>query len=175
MRRLILTTCLFSLVLLACGADGDPARSITILHTNGLHARLLPDASNLGGFAHLATAIRSECQDSRGCLVLDGGDLVQGSPVSSIYHGVPIFEIANLLGLDASTLGNHEFDYGWRMIPRFVQKARFPIVNANVVDSHRVPLVDKPYLILERNGVHVGVIGVLTEGLLHLTLADRRG
>jgi 2',3'-cyclic-nucleotide 2'-phosphodiesterase (5'-nucleotidase family) len=87
---------------------------------------------------------------------------------------VPIFEIASLMRLDASTLGNHEFDYGWLMIPRYVKTARFPIVSANVVDSHRVGLIE-PYVVLEANEVRVGVIGVLTSGLRYLTLGENRG
>ena len=52
-----------------------------------------------------------------------------------LFHGAPIYEIANLLGLDASTLGNHEFDYGWRRVQEFMRIAHFPVVSANIVDK----------------------------------------
>jgi 2',3'-cyclic-nucleotide 2'-phosphodiesterase (5'-nucleotidase family) len=158
-----------------CGASEEPVRSLTILHTNDLHARFLPDDADRGGFAHLAAVIRSECDRAEACLVLDAGDLVQGSPVSSIHKGVPVFEVANLIGFDASTLGNHEFDYGWRMIPRFLETAEFPIVAANVVDSEGKSLADGPYVVLEAGGIRVGVIGVLTADLPYLTTSDRYG
>ncbi|NIM61862.1 MAG: hypothetical protein GTO30_09460, partial [Acidobacteria bacterium] len=52
--------------------------------------------------------------------------------MSSLFEGVPVFEIANHLGFDVATLGNHEFDYGWQKIPQFLDAADFPIVNANL-------------------------------------------
>lgn len=158
-----------------CGSARDGIRPLTILHTNDLHAHFLPDEHGRGGFAQLATAIREEKRKSRAVLVLDDGDLVQGSPISSIYEGVPCYEIANLLGLDASTLGNHEFDYTWRRIPDFIAAAKFPIVNANVVDAAGNPVTKLPYLIIERGGVRVGIIGVLMENLQSLTRRYRIG
>jgi 2',3'-cyclic-nucleotide 2'-phosphodiesterase (5'-nucleotidase family) len=162
-------------VISGCGASDESVRSLTILHTNDLHARFLPDDADRGGFARLAAVIRSECGRAEACLVLDGGDLVQGSPVSSIHKGVPVFEVANLMGIDASTLGNHEFDYGWKMIPRFLDTAEFPIVTANVVDPDGALLADEPYVVLEADGIRVGVIGVLTAELRYLTTSDKYG
>jgi 2',3'-cyclic-nucleotide 2'-phosphodiesterase (5'-nucleotidase family) len=156
-------------------ADGDGPRSITLLHTNDLHARLLPDDRQRGGFATLAAVIRRECAASAGCLVLDAGDMVQGTPVSSLFRGVPVFELAGLLGLDASTLGNHEFDYGWESIARFRETAPFPILSANVVDAEGNLLADHASTVLEVNGVRVGIMGALTERLPDLTTADKTG
>jgi len=163
------------LLLLAGLAAAQEFRSLSIIHTNDLHARLLPDGRQRGGFAHLATAIRRERANCDSCLVLNGGDLVQGSPVSTIYRGVPIYQIANLLGLDVSTLGNHEFDYGWRKIPEFVQKARFTTVCANVVDARGRLLVPQPYVIRAINGIRVAVIGVLTADLPSLSMPESLG
>jgi 2',3'-cyclic-nucleotide 2'-phosphodiesterase (5'-nucleotidase family) len=158
-----------------CSASDESVRSLTILHTNDLHARFLPDDAGRGGFAHLAAAIRSECDRAEACLVLDGGDLVQGSPVSSIHKGVPVFEVVNLMGFDASTLGNHEFDYGWKMIARFLDTAEFPIVTANAIDPDGALLADAPYVVLEAGGIRVGVIGALTADLRYLTTSDKYG
>src|ERR1700730_19026520 len=87
-------------------------RSLTILHTNDIHARLTPLENGQGGFAYLAAVIRRERANCGDCILLNAGDLVQGTPVSTIYHGLPVFELANLFGFDAATPGNHEFDYG---------------------------------------------------------------
>src|SRR6202161_762468 len=107
----------------------DAVRSLTILHTNDLHARLLPDDQGRGGSAALAAGIRRERAGCDACLLLNAGDLVQGTPVSTLFHGLPVYEIANLLGFDAATLGNHEFDYGWRRTQEFMRIARYPIVS----------------------------------------------
>jgi len=159
-------------LLLGCGA-GDPSpRTLTILHTNDLHARLVPDDRGRGGFSRLAALIDRECDTVAACLVLDGGDLVQGSAVSTLFRGLPVFEIANGLGLHVSTLGNHEFDYGWRRIPEFLETAEFPVVTANVVNPAGELLADAPYVVLETGGLRVGVIGVLTSSLPFLTVAE---
>ncbi len=68
----------------------------------------------------------SERDGCRDCLLLFAGDLVQGTPVSTIYHGLPVYEIANLFGFDAATLGNHEFDYGWPQARKFLANRELP-------------------------------------------------
>ena len=109
-RRSILLAAILCAVAAAAGAQTRP---LTILHTNDLHARLLPLEDGRGGFAALAALIRQERAGCRWCLLVNAGDLVQGSPVSTIYRGLPVYKIANLFGYDASTIGNHDFDYGW--------------------------------------------------------------
>src|SRR6266481_1133565 len=158
-RRLLLG---FLLCLIPVAAQTKP---LTILHSNDLHAHLLPDDHDQGGFARLATAVRREKANCAACLYLNAGDLVQGTPVSTLFHGLPIYEIANRLGIDVSTLGNHEFDYGYAMIPKFLQAARFPLVSANVVDGNG-RLITKPYIIKTVGGLRVGVIGAVMGNLV---------
>jgi 5'-nucleotidase/UDP-sugar diphosphatase len=146
-------------------AAQDSVRTLTILHTNDLRAHLLPNRDGLGGFAELATALRREREHCSDCLYLNAGDLVQGTPVSTLFHGLPIYEIANRLGIDASTLGNHEFDYGYGMIPQFLRIARFPVVSANVVDGNG-RLVAQPYIIKTVGGLRVAVIGAVMGNLV---------
>ena len=153
----------------------DAVRSLTILHTNDLHARLTPLHSGQGGFAQLAAAIRHERETCGSCLLLNAGDLVQGSPVSTIFHGVPVYQIANLFGFDAATLGNHEFDYGWQAAQKFIGIAQYPIVCANVVDDEDKLMAPKPYVILKANGVRVAVIGAMMQDLEHMTTPKTRG
>ena len=124
-----------ALALLACAPLAAEIRSLTILHTNDLHARMLPLENHHGGFAYLATVIRRERAGCNDCILLNAGDVAQGTPVSTIFHGLPIFEVANLLGYDVGTLGNHDFDYGWMQTRKFMQIAKYPIVSANVVDA----------------------------------------
>src|SRR5215813_14266114 len=126
---------LLALGLLAALPLGAEVRSLTILHTNDLHARLSPLDNGRGGFAHLAAVIQHERAHCSDCILLNAGDLVQGTPVSTIFHGLPVYEIANLFGFDAATLGNHEFDYGWTQARKFIQTATYPVVTSNVVNS----------------------------------------
>jgi 2',3'-cyclic-nucleotide 2'-phosphodiesterase (5'-nucleotidase family) len=150
-------------------------RSLTILHTNDLHAHLLPDDRGRGGFAQIAAILRRETQNCSSCLILNGGDLVQGTPVSTIYLGLPIFELANLLRFDASVIGNHEFDYGWEKIAEFVEAAQFPNIAANIVDEQGRRLAEHAYVILPVNGIRVAIIGALTAELPNLVTADLQG
>src|SRR4051794_23627231 len=114
-------------------------RTLTILHVNDLHARLTPLDNGNGGFAYLAAALKRERAGCKDCILLNAGDVVQGSPVSTIFHGLPVYELANLFGIDVSTLGNHEFDYGWPQAQKFLQMAKFPIVTANIEDDKGRP------------------------------------
>ena len=150
-------------------------RSLTILHTNDLHARLSPLENGRGGFAYLASVIRHERAGCHDCILLNAGDLVQGSPVSSIFQGMPIYEIANLLGFDAATLGNHEFDYGWAQVRKFMQTAGYPIVTSNLVNAAGQTFTPKPYVVLRVNGLRVAVIGALTNDLANLAAPKSLG
>src|SRR5487761_2298076 len=113
-----------ALVLVAFPISAQDVRPLTILHSNDLHAHLTPDDRGMGGFAYLATAVREERVRRTASLYLNAGDLVQGTPVSTLFRGLPIYQIANRLGFDVSTLGNHEFDYGWRRIEDFIHAAK---------------------------------------------------
>ncbi|HUP04661.1 MAG TPA: bifunctional UDP-sugar hydrolase/5'-nucleotidase [Bryobacteraceae bacterium] len=163
-----------ALALLLRLAAPAAVRPLTILHLNDLHAHISPSDERLGGFAYLATAIRLERAQCRGCIFLNAGDLVQGTPVSTIFHGQPVFEMANLLGFDAATLGNHDFDYGWMQTRKFMQTAKYPMVSANVAGAGG-RLFAKPYVILNANGLRVAVIGALTDQMERLELPAAMG
>jgi len=166
---------LLAIFLLACAPAAAEIRSLTILHTNDLHARLSPLENGHGGFANLAAAIRRERAGCSECILLNAGDLVQGTPVSTIFHGLPVYEVANLLGFDVSTLGNHEFDYGWPQVRKFIQTAKYPMINSNLVDAQGRLFTEKPYVILNVNGLRVAVIGAMTDTLNDLTTPNLLG
>jgi len=140
-------------------------KPLTILHSNDLHAHLMPDDQDHGGFARLASEVRRQKAQCAACLYLNAGDLVQGTPVSTLFHGSPIYQIANLLGLDVSTLGNHDFDYGWRRTQEFMHIAHFPIVSANIVDNDGKTMT-RPYVIQTVGGIRVGIIGAIMGDLV---------
>src|SRR3954452_6644844 len=144
-------------------------RTLTILHTNDLHARISPLDNGNGGFAYVASVVERERAGCKDCIFLNAGNLVQGSPVSTIFHGLPVYEIGNLLGFDAATLGNHEFDYAWPQAKKFLQTARYPIVTSNLEDDKGRPFTEHPYVILKVNGLRVAVVGAMTDSLKTLT------
>ncbi|HEV2445871.1 MAG TPA: bifunctional UDP-sugar hydrolase/5'-nucleotidase [Candidatus Sulfopaludibacter sp.] len=160
---------LLALLLLLFLPVAAEIRSLTILHTNDLHARLTPLENHAGGFAYLAAAIRHERSGCNDCILLNAGDLVQGTPVSTIFRGTPVYEIGNLLGFDAASLGNHEFDYGWEQALEFLKIARYPVVTANVVNGAGKLFTPKPYTILNVNGLRVAVLGIMTGTLADIT------
>lgn len=167
---------LCAILLFCIRGAADGVATITLLHTSDLHAHLLSDANGKGGFAELRTLIREQKKLAPDALLLDAGDLVQGTPVSTIYKGIPIFEVANLMGFDATILGNHEFDYGWQQIEKFREIANFPILSANVIDSSRNQLVaDAADHIFVVKGIRIAVIGILTEDLPQLTTPNLLG
>src|ERR1700722_20450319 len=100
MRR---SPALLALLLLTCATLAAEVRTLTILHLNDLHAHISPENGH-GGFAYLATVIKRERANCADCILLNAGDLVQGSPVSTIFHGEPIYQLANLFGFAATCL-----------------------------------------------------------------------
>ena len=162
------------LLLAALAAQCANVERVTILHLNDLHARLLSDEQGRGGFAHVATAIARERANTENAVVLHAGDMVQGSPVSTIFEGTPVFEAANRLGFDAHCLGNHEFDYGWEKIADFQRVTNAPILAANVVDDQGKRLVP-PTAVLSAGGLQIGVVGALTPGLARLIKPSQAG
>lgn len=154
---------------IGCSQLAAEIRSLTILHTNDLHARLTPLDNGQGGFAYLAAVIQRERAGCTDCLLLNAGDLVQGTPVSTIFHGLPVYKLANLFGFDAATLGNHEFDYGFDQARRFIAAAKYPIVSSNIAGPND-ELFTRPYVILNVNKLRVAVIGAETNDLSHLAI-----
>jgi len=163
------------LVVAAGCATTKSVQELTIFHVNDLHARFEPDVDGRGGFAHLATLLERERQRAGAHLTLDGGDMVQGSPLSSLFQGTPVFEIANHLGIDVSAPGNHEFDYGWQKLAEFTEIADFDLISANVVNAVGDRLFEHAYVIRSVGGLRIGIIGAMTEEFDAIVTSPHRG
>jgi 5'-nucleotidase / UDP-sugar diphosphatase len=150
---------LLAAILLVAAAQAQDVRRISIIHSNDLHARLLPDGDGMGGWARVLTLANRERQGCGHCVYVNAGDLVQGTPVSTLYKGVPLYEIAKLFRFDVASLGNHEFDYGPEQVSRFVKTANFPLVTANVVNNAGELITGRGYIIKNVNGLRVAFIG----------------
>jgi 5'-nucleotidase / UDP-sugar diphosphatase len=118
------------------GSAPDAPDSLVLLHTNDIHAHLLPferaNGGMVGGAAARAERIRKERARSRHTILLDGGDVFQGTPFFSLFHGVPDYKSMSMMGYVSGALGNHELDNGPAAWIRTAREARFDIRSANV-------------------------------------------
>lgn len=156
------------------GAPGGRGEEVElrVIATNDLHGRLLPEryawseGREVGGAATLATYFQLEREGFAGpTLILDGGDLMQGTPLSNLTEGRAAIEYFNRAGYQAAAIGNHEFDWGTGTLEERIGDAEFGWLTANVfvAGSDTAPSWAKPVEILEVDGVRVGVIGLTTE------------
>jgi len=162
-------------VLYASQKSDDSKIRLTILSTNDQHSRLEPFPSNdkkypnQGGYAQRAALINSIRQEEDNVLLLDAGDVFQGTPFFNIYGGELEFKLMSKMGYDACTIGNHEFDNGLNGLSKAFDHAKFPFICSNYDFSDTV-MKDKtiPYKIIEKGELKIGIIGigVKLEGLV---------
>lgn len=148
-------------------AKGDNLTKITILHTNDVHSRIdpFPDDggrnSNLGGVSKRAEIIKQIRGEVDHCLLLDSGDMFQGTPYFNYFNGELEVKLMSEMGYDASTIGNHEFDAGIPNLVKQMGHANFPLVNSNyIVDDNELSSVVQKDLIIERGGIKFGILGL---------------
>lgn len=149
------------------GWTNEEKIKITILHTNDVHSRIDPfpmDGSRLqglGGVAARASMIKSVRKTEPNVLLLDSGDIFQGTPYFNLYKGEIEMKTMTALGYDASTIGNHDFDGGLDLLKKQLQYASFPLVNSNY-QFKDTPMegVAKDYIVKNIDGVRIGIIGL---------------
>jgi 5'-nucleotidase/UDP-sugar diphosphatase len=158
---IVLLTLLFAAVTVA--QDEEPF-ALTIMHTNDVHAHHDPNNDGDGGAARQATVVQQIRAEGGNSLLLDGGDRFTGTLYHIEYEGQDSVQIMNMIGYDAMTLGNHEFDNGDEVLAAFVDGLNFPVVTANVDFSASPILADmiEPYVVLEVGGEQIGIIGLVT-------------
>lgn len=146
---------------------------LTILHTTDLHGHVLPTMDydgreNLGGMLRVAARIEALRERMPNPIVLDCGDVFQGSPESFRTRGLIMADAFNRLGYDAWVVGNHEFDWGLETLTAFLNACAAPALAANLYTRRgqepALPPV-APYVLLEREGVRVAVVGLTTPGI----------
>lgn len=165
----------------------DEIATITVLHTNDFHGNLEPIFSattKYPGMARVAAKV-NEYRTALGAdnvVLLDGGDLMQGSLLSNIQKGVPVIDVYNTMGYDAATFGNHEFDWGQTTLISRTEEAAFPFLAANLVsgactsDNWTPPSFAEPWTTLTvgapGNQAVLGVIGVTSTETPYITVAE---
>ena len=154
-------------ILSAKNSKSDNKYLLTILHTNDVHSRLDPFAmdgspnAGLGGVAARASVINQIRNEEENVLLLDAGDIFQGTPYFNIYKGEPEIKAMTMMGYDAATMGNHDFDGGIENFAHQLQHANFPIINCNYNFSNTAMQGKTlPYKIFKKGGLQIGVLGV---------------
>ncbi|UIR54510.1 metallophosphatase [Sphingobacterium sp. SRCM116780] len=164
----------FSTLPFASFADSKKVK-LTILHTNDVHSRIEPFPldggryQGLGGVARRSTLINTIRSEESHVLLLDAGDMFQGTPYFNMFGGKLELDLMTKLGYDAGTFGNHEFDNGLNGLVKYLDHAKFPFLTANY-DFKGTVLEGKTqeFTIFKKAGVKIGVfgLGVDIEGLV---------
>lgn len=171
-------------------AKAGTGSRVHILHINDMHSRLdavtrsdgtcsanaAAEGNCFGGAARLATAIRNRRTEVEGqgtpVLTLDAGDQSQGTLFYTTYGGRAEVQMMNLIGFDAMTLGNHEFNLGAESLQRMLETANFPIVSGNtkVSGMNALAALIRDHLIIEKQDTRIGILGVTTPDTSYLSL-----
>jgi len=141
--------------------------TITILHTNDMHCHIEPfSGSNdqydgKGGLARIAEFARLQRLKNPNTLLLDAGDMFQGTPYFNYFKGELMLKVMSAAGYDASTIGNHEFDNGLQGILDPLPNAKFPIISSNYDFTDTILAGKFPrHLVFEREGIKIGLYGL---------------
>jgi 5'-nucleotidase len=150
-------------------------KHLTVLHTNDVHSYIdpfpptHPKNPNMGGVARRAALIETIRKENPNVLLLDAGDIFQGTPYFNYYGGELEFKLMSMMKYDLATIGNHDFDNGIEGLYKQLPNANFEFVSANydfrntIMNGHV-----KPYKIINKDGIKVGVfgLGIGLEGLV---------
>jgi len=167
---------LFLIIILVLSCSGEEYKKITIIETTDLHGVIWPydyiektgiDAS----LASIYTHVRKVREESDATLLLDNGDNLQGQPTVYYYNFIdtlsPHFlaEVFNFMKYDAASVGNHDIEAGHAVYDRLVKEYNFPLLAANAVDKSTGNPYFKPYCIIEKEGIKIAVLGLVTPAI----------
>lgn len=160
--------------------SAQDTKQLVILQTSDTHSRIEPIAAHaadryagMAGTVRRATLIKEARAVNPDLLLFDCGDISQGTPYYNLFQGEVEIKMMNLMGYDAMTIGNHEFDFGLENMARLFRMANFPVVCANYdVTGTVLEGLVKPYITLKRNGLKIGVFG-LSPKMEGLVQADK--
>ena len=148
-------------------ANSIKPKKVTILHTNDVHSHIEPfsptDASypNKGGVARRLTLIEKIRSETPNVLLLDAGDIFQGTPYFNFYGGELEFKLMSMMQYDAATIGNHDFDNGVGGLAAQMPNATFKMISSNYdFKNTAMEGLTKPYEIFIKDGIRIGVFGL---------------
>ncbi len=142
--------------------------TLTLLFTNDTHNRLEPYEhvelkKRVGGIVRRQHYFDQVRRLNPQTLILDAGDVFQGTPYYNFYLGEPDIQAMGLMGYHAMTVGNHDLDNGLANLKKQTAPAPFPVLNANIVDARTGELIFKPYHLFEVDGIKIAVMGLMSD------------
>ena len=172
-KRATLGTAALSILPAKAFSNSKELKQLTVLHTNDMHSHIHPFTSGrnkgVGGMAQRATIIKQIRDEGNQVLLLDAGDIFQGTPYFNVYGGELEFKLMSEMKYDASTIGNHDFDNGLDGLVKQLPHANFPFIvsNYDFSDTEMEGNYLK-YKVFNKGGIKVGVfgIGIELEGLV---------
>lgn len=151
----------FLISFIAAAAIGVAARDLVILHTNDTHSLILPDKDGRGGVMQRKAIIDSVRRANKDVLLVDAGDKVQGTLYFKFFKGDVEYPLQNMLGVDISILGNHEFDNGLEALAEKEKMLKADRLSANYdFTGTAAEGLYKPYVIKKIGGKKIGFIGI---------------
>ena len=167
-KYILLYFCL-SFALIPSASVAKKHKQLVVLHTNDTHSCVMPlnpnidnkDLAGRGGFLRRVNVVKEQRRQHPNLLLIDSGDFSQGSGYYTLFKGEVEIGLMNLMGYDAATIGNHEFDFGMENMARLFRMANFPIVCSNY-DCKGTVLegLVKPYITLKREGLKIGLFAL---------------
>ncbi len=152
---------LMLLVIAGCNTNKTNDKILTIYALNDFHGKVYSDD---GGLSKIGNYIINEKnKNPERTLVLSSGDMYQGSAISNLTEGKLVAEVMNEIGFSSMTIGNHEFDWGIDVLKEIGKTANFELLAANIFEKETGNLVDwvKPYTIVEKENLRIGIIGLI--------------
>ncbi|MBI2608234.1 MAG: 5'-nucleotidase C-terminal domain-containing protein [Deltaproteobacteria bacterium] len=164
MKKILVSTSLFTALLVGglLLLNQNKTLDLVIVHTNDHHGYCWANDQNQGGFAKQLTIIKKIRSENKNVFVLSGGDINTGAPESDLNLGEPSFKGMNLLGFNAMTPGNHEFDNPLTLLKQQGAWATFPFISTNVYDKTTKSRLFQPFLLQEINGLKIAILGFTT-------------
>jgi len=171
-KGLLITLLAFLLILSSVCFIFAAQKEVVVLSINDYHGALAPAGKNVGA-AKLADALKVEkAKNPEGTIIVSAGDNYQGSAMSNLLYGEPVSAVFKEIGIELSAVGNHEFDWGIDKIAKWQEDGGFTFVCTNVYDNRTNEPVDwaEPYVLIEKEGIKVGFIGLATPSTAYKTL-----
>lgn len=168
---------LLSLICLGSCSQQETVIDLRVLHTTDVHGALFPydyinERPTSGSAARLASLLeQARAEDTDRLFLLDGGDFLQGEPITYYTNYIDTLQpntvasVMNYLGYDAATMGNHDVEPGHAVYDKFRKEAKFPLLAANAVRTDNGEPYFEPYTIIDRAGVKVAILGLITPAI----------